>query len=117
MARLLSRLTQPRRSCFQCVPLWAAKIELESLIVLTQYNPAAKEIWATATGTPGQNRRLGRKTLLLQMINPGADETAATTSISSPGVSGAAGSADKHLDRISDNRWRRSQPQERSGAR
>jgi hypothetical protein len=65
----------------------------------------------------GQNRPLARKTLLLQMINPGARETAATTSISSPGVNGAASSAENHLDRISDNTWRRSQPQERSGVR
>lgn len=28
---------------FSLVPFWAAKIELESLIVLAQYNPPAKE--------------------------------------------------------------------------
>jgi hypothetical protein len=37
---------------------------------LTQYNLAAIE-FGSGTGTPEQNRRIGRNTLLLQMINPG----------------------------------------------
>ena len=69
-AQVPSLLTRPRRSGFQCVPLWT-KIELESLIFLTQYN-VGERLSVTRTGTPEQNRRIGRNILLLQMINPGA---------------------------------------------
>ncbi len=45
-----------------------SRIELESLIVLTQYNLVA-EIRVTGTGAPGQNHGIGCNTLFLQMID------------------------------------------------
>jgi hypothetical protein len=41
------------------------------LIFLTQYN-FGERLSVSGTGTPEQNRRIGRDILLLQMINPGA---------------------------------------------
>jgi hypothetical protein len=57
-------------------------------------------------GTPEQNRRIGRNTLLLQMINPELAAKRPKTQISSPGVTVVTDSTDKHFRRISDNMWR-----------
>ena len=53
-------------------------------------------------GNAGSNRRIGRNTLLLQMINPAPGERV-EKSVSSPTEEVATVSADEHLDRISDN--------------
>jgi hypothetical protein len=49
------------------------KIELESLIVSTQYNHSAKNL-GHGNGNTGANDRMCRNTLLLQMIDRSFDE-------------------------------------------
>ena len=99
------QLTRPRRSCFQCVPLWVT-IELEVIDRFDAVQSCGERIWVTGTGTPAQKRRIGRNTLLLQMINPGVGGETAETQFSSPGVTVVTDSTDKHFRRISDNMWR-----------
>jgi hypothetical protein len=60
----------------------------------------------TGTGTPEENRRIGRNTLLLQMINPGAGGETAENSDLVAGRDRHEHSADKHLHRITDHTWR-----------
>jgi hypothetical protein len=52
---------------------------------------------------PEQNHRIGRNTLLLQMINPALASNGPKSSVSSPTDEAAAVIADKHLGHRSDN--------------
>jgi hypothetical protein len=92
------------------------KIELESLIVLTQYNLAATDLRDRNGNAPEQNRRIGCNTLLLQMINPGAGAKRSKLR-SRRRREPSGGGADQHLARTSDSARQRSHPQERSGVR
>jgi hypothetical protein len=51
----------------------------------------------------GTNRRIGRNTLLLQMINPALTSNGPKSSVLSPIDEAAAVIAHKHLGHISDN--------------
>jgi len=68
----------------------------------------------TGTGTPAENRGIGRNTLLLQVINSAPAGKAAEGFDAVAGR--AARSTDEGLERVLDE-TRRLQPQERSGVR
>jgi hypothetical protein len=76
--------------------------------------PFGEESFASESGVPKefgyqgrerrkQNRRIGRNTLLLQMINPALASNALKSSVSSPADELAAVRADGRLGRASDN--------------